>query len=81
MDVRFYGRLGERLGRQVKVELPDGGCSIEELRRLIAGRYPEAGKDILTPRIRACAGDSIVPEDHRVHSGETIEFFPPVSGG
>ena len=81
MDVRFYGRLGEQLGRQVEVELPDGGCSVAELRQMLAGDYPAVGNDILSPRVRACEGDSIVAEDHRVNSRQTVEFFPPVSGG
>jgi molybdopterin converting factor small subunit len=81
MDVFFYGRLGERVGRQVNVEVPEGGCAVTELRRLIASQHPQISDEIVQQRVRACVADDIVPESFRVSEGQTVEFFPPVSGG
>lgn len=81
MDVLFYGQLGERLGRAIRIELPDGGCSVAELRRIIASRHPQVADAILQPGVRACAEDAIISEDHRLSPAQTVEFFPPVSGG
>ena len=80
MKILFHGRLADVLGREM--ELPaETGCSIAELRERIAEHRPSAAGPILSQRIRACIGDTIVAEDHIVAPGEQVEFFPPVSGG
>jgi molybdopterin converting factor small subunit len=81
MDVNFFGRLGETIGRRVAVRVPDGGCSISELRSMLVEAHPEAEADLVNPALRACVEDRIVSEDHRVKEGEEVEFFPPLSGG
>ncbi len=81
MNVNFYGRLAERIGRQVMIDIPPQGCSVAELRQLIADRHPELQAEILRPRVRACVDDCIAPEGQRVGPAQSVEFFPPVSGG
>lgn len=80
MQVKFYGRLGEKLGPEIEIELPDGRHTIHTLRALLASRFPEASDD-LRERSKACVEDSIVGEDYRLDSTQTVEFFPPLSGG
>ena len=77
--LRFYGRLGDILGPELQVQAH--GCSIAELRQLIARQQPAAETELLRPRVRACVADSIVGEEHVGAPGSTVEFFPPVSGG
>ncbi|MCW3796325.1 MoaD/ThiS family protein [Sphingomonas sp. BN140010] len=79
MNVRFYGRLADLLGEQMKLDMAD--CSIGQLRAAIADRHPLARAEILSQRVRACVHDVIAGEDHLVGAGGTVEFFPPVSGG
>lgn len=81
MDVLFYGRLADIIGRELQLEVADTGCSIGDLRALIAARHPASHEDILSSRVRACVGDSIVSDDHLVKAPDSVEFFPPVSGG
>ena len=81
VNVRLYGRLGDLLGEEVRLELAGGACSIGHLRAALAERYPAARADILGPRVRACVGDTIVGEDQLVQAGDTVELLPPVSGG
>lgn len=81
MDVFFYGRLADRVGRQVSVDIPSDGCSVAELRKLIAKGHPEAGRDILVSRVRACVDDVVAAEAQLIRPGQSVEFFPPVSGG
>ena len=81
MQVMFYGRLGEQIGRSVEIAVPEGGCSVAELRRSIASDHPHAAEAILGSHVRASVGDVIVPEDRLLMPNETVEFFPPVSGG
>jgi sulfur-carrier protein len=71
--IAFYGKLAERIGREIEIELPAGGCSIAALR----ARFD--GLDRTT--VRACVNDSTVGEDHIVRPGDRIDFLPPLSGG
>ena len=81
MNVRFYGCLADVVGQEELVDLDAASCSVAELRSAIARQYPEAGAEIQGGRVRACVGDVIVGEGHRIGAGDTVEFFPPVSGG
>lgn len=81
MNLRFFGRLADLLGREMRIDLPGESPSIAEVRSLLAERHPAAREQILSPRVRACVGDVIVADCHRVGAGQEIEFFPPVSGG
>ena len=81
MNVRLYGRLADMLGKQVLLDLAQSSCSVGQLRAAIAERHPPAGPEIMSQRVRACVGDTLVGEDHLVTAGQTVEFFPPVSGG
>lgn len=80
MNVLFYGRLRERAGAQIDVHVEEG-CSVRDLRSVIANAHPSIREDMLSTRVRACVEDMVVPEDYRVSSGQTVEFIPPVSGG
>lgn len=81
MKVSFFGRLGDRIGREVEVDLPAMKCSVAELRRHLAERYPAAADDLVAHSVRACVDETIVPDDHVIVPGQRVEFFPPLSGG
>lgn len=80
LKVRFYGRLGEKLGAEVDVDPPIGTDTIAKLRSVLADMFPDASTD-LQQRSRACVADSLVGEGHKLAGNETVEFFPPLSGG
>ncbi|MFP5330602.1 MAG: MoaD/ThiS family protein [Alphaproteobacteria bacterium] len=79
MKIQFYGRLAERFGRHVELDI-QSECSVAELRRRLAADFPGFA-DVPGKRVRACIGDTIVADTHLVRPGETVEFLPPVSGG
>jgi len=79
MKIHFYGRLAESVGREIEVDVPEG-CSVSELRELLATEYPRAA-NALGHRVRALVGDAVVADSHIVRPGDSVEFFPPVSGG
>jgi len=80
MRIGFFGRLREALGEEREVAA-EPGETVAGLRTRLAGLYPEAAADLLSPRTRACAADAIVGEDFPVAGQERIEFLPPLSGG
>lgn len=81
LKISFYGSLGDCIGRQAELELPSEGCTVAELRKRLAATYPDAKTEFARPSLRACVDDMIVGEDHRIRSGQSVEFFPPLSGG
>lgn len=80
MKIKFYGRLGDKLGTEIDVDPPAGTNTVVKLRDVLAEMYPDASGD-LQQRSRACVADSIVNEGHTLVGTETVEFFPPLSGG
>lgn len=53
---------------------------MEQLRLVLATMFPDASDDI-RERSRACVADMIVGNQHQLAEAETVEFFPPLSGG
>ena len=80
MRIRFFGILGEAIGREVELGVPNG-CTVGELRSLLAAAYPHAGELLHSRAVRACLGDALVGEDAFIAAEGEVEFFPPLSGG
>ena len=80
MRVLFYGRLADTFGSQVEVDAPDG-CTVAQLRERLIAELPGAEPGLRNERTRALVAGTLVFDDHRLRSAETIEFLPPVSGG
>lgn len=79
--VLFFGRLGDRFGREIEVDLPPAGCTVAELRTLLGGRDPSAGEALAQPCVKVCVDQAIVPDSAFVRPGQEIAFLPPLSGG
>lgn len=80
MQIRFYGRLGEMLGREIALDVPAEKATIAQLRELLADRFPDASTELLY-RSRACVADVVVSDSQPFQRSDTVEFFPPLSGG
>jgi len=81
MRIGFFGRLGERIGRAVDLDLPADACTVADLRLHLARQFPAASGDLASGSLRACVDEAIVPDSHVVRPGQRVEFFPPLSGG
>jgi molybdopterin converting factor subunit 1 len=81
MRIQFFGRLGDRIGRETEVELPAEVRNVADLRQLLARLKPEVGGEFLGKTLRACVDDAIVDDEHPVSADSEIAFFPPLSGG
>lgn len=80
MKIGFFGRLREALGDEREVAA-EAGETVARLRIRLAGLHPQAARDLLSPRVRACVADTIVGDDFLLGGHERIEFLPPLSGG
>ena len=80
MKIAFFGKLRAAIGdeRELAVEKAE---SVAQLRRRLAKLHPSAAEDLLSPRVRACVNDTIVGEDFVLDGHDSVEFFPPLSGG
>ena len=72
MKIGFYGRLAERHGREVEIDLPEGAT-------VAALRARFEGLDAAT--VRALVNDATAGEDAVVGPGDRVDFLPPLSGG
>lgn len=73
VTIGFYGRLAETFGREIEIDLPEGGATVRDLRARFDGLDP-AG-------VRALVNDATAPEDARLGPGDRVDFLPPLSGG
>lgn len=81
VKVLFFGRLGERLGREREFDLPDGDCTVAELRRRLAALDADLADALGDHDVRVCIDGAIVPETAVVRPIAEIAFIPPLSGG
>ena len=77
MKILLFGRLGETIGREIYFDLPDGGCTVAELRSALSRTHGA----LAAASVRACIDHEIAPETALVLPGQEIAFIPPLSGG
>jgi sulfur-carrier protein len=80
MKILLFGKLGDRVGREIEIE-HNFGCTVAQLRATLASRYPDAASELASSRVRVCVDQEIVHEEHRLIPGQEIAFIPPLSGG
>lgn len=80
VKVRSFGRIADVIGRELSLDIPDGS-SIAELRDAVIRLHPDGAAVLRNSRSRACMGDVVVSDSSVLHSGDEVEFLPPVSGG
>jgi hypothetical protein len=79
VTLNVFGRLAGSLGGEFALDLEEP-CSIGDLRRRLADRFPGAGEDLLGERVRFGMGNRLVPDSHPVTEGR-IDVLSPISGG
>jgi molybdopterin synthase catalytic subunit len=79
VGVRLFARYREVIGRdRIEVELPDDG-TVESAWRAVVDRHPQLSS--YRPHTLFAVGNDYVAPDHRLHGGDELLLFPPVSGG
>jgi molybdopterin synthase sulfur carrier subunit len=77
--ILFFGRIGDRLGRERRLAL-DGPCTVGDLRRRLVEADP-AADILLEPGVRASVDREIAGDDMALSPGQEVAFFPVFSGG
>jgi molybdopterin converting factor small subunit len=79
LRILFFGRVSDLFGRELEIGVPEAGCSVAELRRLISD---QTHSDVLLkPGARASIDRQIVGDEAVVHPGAEVAFFSMFSGG
>jgi molybdopterin converting factor small subunit len=81
MKILFFGSLGERIGSTAKVEMPQGGCTIADLRQALVRQNPDAATYLATSAALVAVNQNMVPESFLVTPDQEVAFFPVLSGG
>ncbi len=81
--VLYFAALRERVGcAEESVDAPSEITNIAQLRAWLARRGdPWAAAFAETRRVRAAVDQAMVSDDHALHEGAEVAFFPPVTGG
>ena len=83
LRVLYFAALRERVGcDHESVAVPDGVVTVAQLRTWQAQRgEPWASAFAETRRVRAAVDQTMVDDQHALHDGAEVAFFPPVTGG
>ncbi len=77
VEVLYFSILREKIGKERESLEFEG--SVSELKKLIAGKYPQV-KEILES-VRFAVNEEYVNEEAKVKDGDRVALIPPVSGG
>ncbi len=79
LKILLFGRVSDLIGREIEAVIPEAGCSVGELRRLIA---EQTGSDALLQRgVRASLDKQVAGDQAMVRPGAEVAFFSVFSGG
>ena len=79
--VLFFGRVGDRLGRETRLTIPAAGCSVASLKELLIRQFAEAGAALGERGVRWAVDQEIVGAEAWVRPGQEVAFFSMFSGG
>ncbi len=79
LRILLFGRVSDDLGHQIEALIPEQGCTLGELRRLIG---EQTGSDALLQKgVRASLDRQVAPDGAVVRPGSEVAFFSVFSGG
>jgi len=78
IKIKYYASFKEFTGKEEEeIEVADG-LMLSEIRDYIKGLYTKIGRQ---EQVLVALNGSFKPLDTKVEEGDTLSFFPPVSGG
>lgn len=81
IQVCFFGKVADRFGRGLSVDIPAEGCSLSWLRGQLADQT-EGGAEALGERgLRAAVDHQIVGDKAWISPGQEVAFLSMFSGG
>ncbi|PKO91373.1 MAG: molybdopterin converting factor subunit 1 [Betaproteobacteria bacterium HGW-Betaproteobacteria-1] len=82
IKVLYFARLRESLGSAGESLEVQDGLSVADLMALLAARGDQWQQEFDGCKpLRAAVNQTLVLNDARIHAGDEVAFFPPVTGG
>ncbi len=81
ITIEFCGRLAELAPPSIEMHLPEQGQTIAQLRGQLAREYPALADEMDSPKVQACVDEVMAQDSATISPGQTVAFFPPLSGG
>ncbi|MFC7290569.1 MoaD/ThiS family protein [Hirschia litorea] len=78
-SILFYGKISDRFGDTLDVNLPQNSLSVGELRNFLSANYQF--NEILDLTVRVTKNDEFVLETEMLQSSDVVSFLSPFSGG
>lgn len=79
VQIRYFAALREAVGRECEsLQLP-AGTTVEQVRSMLAERYPAVAA--ILPRCAAAVNRGYVPVTAELSNGDELAFIPPLGGG
>jgi len=79
LRILLFGRVSDALGHQFEAMIPEDGCTVGELRRLICA---QSGSDVLLQKgARASVDRQVAGDEAALRPGSEVAFFSVFSGG
>ncbi len=79
VQIRYFAALREAVGRESEsLQLP-AGTTVEQVRSMLAQRYPAVAA--ILPRCAAAVNRGYVPVTAELSNGDELAFIPPLGGG
>ncbi|HEY5412119.1 MAG TPA: MoaD/ThiS family protein [Caulobacteraceae bacterium] len=79
LRILLFGRISDALGRQIETAIPETGCTVGELRRLVVDQT--SSEVLLQKGVRASVDKQVVGDDAMVRPDSEVAFFSVFSGG
>jgi len=76
--VRSYGIMGDLIGKNLVLDLPEES-RLGDLARVLVAEYPEAS--VALKSCRFAVGDRFVSPESSIGEGAIVAILPPFSGG
>ena len=77
----FFGALGDAMGRERTVALPDGVTTTDALTAYLCASDSVFADAFRRTKVKFAVNESIVDPEAPIGDGDEIAFLPPFSGG
>jgi len=82
VQLRYFASLREALGiGEEQLALPDNITTVAQLSAWLQTRGTDWQQALGDPRLHTAINQAVVRPDARIHDGDEIAWFPPVTGG
>ena len=83
LSIHYFASIREQVGiNKESVDFDTSVSTVSELINLLGARHSGFGQASETPtKLLVSVNQVVVDKSHKLHDGDEIAFFPPMTGG